>query len=193
MRRPALAGALALAVITTACGNHTSSGFHPNGNATAADPGTTSSTGTDTPNSTNATPDSNASPASATPESALAAYRNYQRVYEQAYENNDSGALNSVAMNPLLSIITTDIRKIKSRSEIWRFHNVLNPKVQGHSSDSSSVVILDCVHTLGAYRYSAKTGARLSSWRSGSHLYQAIMRFTDGTYKISDATQGRPC
>ncbi|MCO5972064.1 hypothetical protein [Actinoallomurus soli] len=128
-----------------------------------------------------------------TPQSALTAYREYQRMYEQAYETNDTSRLDAVAMDPLLSIIEKDVERIRRQGVFWRFHNVLNPRVQGGSKDDSTVVILDCVRTLGSYRFSAKTGRRLAAWRDGSNLYQAIMRYTDGTYKISDATEGRKC
>ncbi|MEV5708344.1 hypothetical protein [Actinoallomurus sp. NPDC052274] len=128
-----------------------------------------------------------------TPQSALAAYREYQRIYEQAYETNDPSGLGAVAMDPLLSSIDKNIAKITRQGVFWRFHNVLNPQVQGRSKDDSIVVILDCVRTLGSYRFSAKTGKRLASFHDGSHLYQAIMRYADGTYKISDATEGRKC
>ncbi|MCO6006579.1 hypothetical protein NE236_16460 [Actinoallomurus purpureus] len=132
-------------------------------------------------------------PVPRSPSSALAAYREYQRMYEQAYESNDTSRLDTVAMDPLLSIIDKDVEKIQHQGVFWRFHNVLNPRVQGRTNDDSVVVILDCVRTLGAYRFSARTGKRLGSWRDGSHLYQAVMRYSDGTYKISDATEGRKC
>lgn len=128
-----------------------------------------------------------------TPQSALAAYRTYQRVYEQVYETGNAAALNSVAIDPQLSLITKDLASVQAEGVIWRFHNVLNPRVQGRSADDSTVVILDCVQTLGAYRFSAKTGKRLSAWRGGNYLYQAIMRFADGSWKISEARQGRKC
>ncbi|WP_345354251.1 hypothetical protein [Actinoallomurus liliacearum] len=146
----------------------------------------------DAPVNTAGGPASNG-PLPRTPQSAVVAYREYQRMYEQAYETNDTSRLDTVAMDPLLSIIEKDVAKIQRQGVFWRFHNVLNPQVQGGSKDDSVVVILDCVRTLGSYRFSARTGKRLAAWRDGSHLYQAVMRYSDGTYKISDATEGRKC
>jgi len=101
--------------------------------------------------------------------------------------------LNAVAMDPLLAQVSQDVADVRAKGLIWRFHNVLNPGVQGRSKDGSAVVILDCVHTLGAYKFDAKTGKRLNAWRGGSRQYQAIMRFAGNTWKISDARQGGKC
>lgn len=189
MRFRMCVGTLMLAGLLAGCGERDPGGFHPSGRAPAADPSAASATGGASPTGT---PGGDA-PVAKTPESALAAYRTYQRVYEQVAETQDTGALNAVATDPLLTVITGDVAKARKQGVFWRFHNVLNPRVQGSSPDNSTIVILDCVRTLGSYRYSAKTGKRLGSWHDGSHLYQAIMRFTDGAYKISDATQGRKC
>jgi hypothetical protein len=187
MRFRTSVGTLMLASLLTACGGRASGGFHPSGQVASGGSGTTSAA----PGAGSA----GATPAAAlrTPAAALAAYREYQRVYEQAFATNDTSALGGVATNPLLSIIVKNIRKARTQGVVWQFHNVLNPRVQGRSKDDSTVVILDCVQTLGSYRFSAKTGKRLNSWHNGNNLYQAIMKFADGTYKISDATQGRSC
>ncbi|GAB3986331.1 hypothetical protein GCM10029978_101570 [Actinoallomurus acanthiterrae] len=200
MRFRLCVGTLTLVGLLTACGGHASGGFHPSGQVLPDSP-TTSSSGTSAPQSdgTAGTADPGSSPATGggplprTPQSALTAYREYQRMYEQAYESNDTSRLDAVAMDPLLSIIDKDVANIQRQGVFWRFHNVLNPRVQGGSKDDSIVVIIDCVRTLGSYRFSAKTGKRLAAWHDGSNLYQAIMRYTDGTYKISDATEGRKC
>jgi hypothetical protein len=181
-------GTLTLVGLLAGCGDRHPGGFHPSGQAPAAGSGASSAGGV-SPAGTASADD----PAARTPESALAAYRNYQHVYEQVAETQNTRALGAVATDPLLSVITKDVAKAKRQGVFWSFHNVLNPRVQGSSADNSTIVILDCVRTLGSYRYSAKTGKRLGSWNEGSHLYQAIMRFTDGVYKISDATQGRKC
>ncbi len=180
MRFRLCVGTLMLASLLTACGNRTSSGFHPSGQA----PPTSSS-------SAHAT--APAGTAVRTPASALAAYRDYQRVYEQAYETGDPTPLHAVAVDPQLTSVAKDVAHVRAKGVIWRFHNVLNPKVQGRSKDDSTVVVLDCVQTLGAYRFSAKTGRRLDAWRGGTHLYQAIMKFDNGSWKISDGRQGGTC
>jgi hypothetical protein len=198
MRFRLCVGSLIVVSLLTACGSRAAGGFHPSGqvvsDGASAAPSASSATAPQ--------PDGTAGPTGApsaggplprTPQSALAAYREYQRMYEQAYETNDTSRLDAVAMDPLLSIIDKDVAKIRRQGAFWRFHNVLNPTIQGRSKDDSIVVILDCVRTLASYKFSAKTGKRLGSWRDGRHLYQAIMRYTDGTYKISDATEGRKC
>jgi hypothetical protein len=96
-------------------------------------------------------------------------------------------------MDPLLTTISKDIASVRAKGLIWRFHNVINPHIQGSSADGSTVVILDCLKALGAYKYDAKTGKRLSSWRGGTSQYQAIMRYSSNIWKISDATEGGKC
>jgi hypothetical protein len=145
------AGALLLVSTLAACGARPSAGgFHPHGSAPP-------------PEAPVAAPQ-RAAPSTAQ-RSALAAYRSYQLAYEKAYQTNDARGLNAVAMDPLLSQVTRDVARIRDEGVIWRFHNVLNPQVQGRSKDGSKVVIVDCVHTLGAYRFNAKTGKRLNAWR----------------------------
>jgi hypothetical protein len=179
--------------LLAACGGRASGGgFHPSGKA----PADGSSTGPSTRGSGSAsdgTTPGAGGPAPKTPQSALAAYRSYQHAYERAYETSDVSVLYPVAMDPLLSKISQDVATIHGDGLIWRFHNVLNPKIQGTSTDGSSVAILDCVKTLGAYKYDAKTGQRLSSWRGGTIEYQAIMRYSDDSWKISEATEGGKC
>jgi hypothetical protein len=123
----------------------------------------------------------------------LARYRAYQRAYEKAYETNNPAGLTAYTMDPLLGIIADDLRKTAAKGEIWRFHNVLNPRIQGRSQTRSTVFVIDCLRTLAAYRFSARTGKRLGAFRGGAHAYQAVLRYTDGTWKISNATQGQKC
>jgi hypothetical protein len=198
MRFRKCVGPLVLTGLLAACGSRAQTGgFHPNGQASGDGSSTASSGGTDASSgASGATPGTSAVPGAPmprTPQSALAAYRGYQLTYELAYENNDPSRLTAVAVDPLLTIITQDINKIRAAGHIWRFHNVLNPHVQGTSADGSSVVILDCVRTLGSYQFSAKTGRRLGSYRGGTAVYQATMRYTDSTWKISQATEGEKC
>jgi hypothetical protein len=183
-----------LAGLLAACGGRTAGGgFHPSGQAAADGSSTASSPGATGTAGSSAGTSGAGGPAPMTPQSALAAYRGYQLAYERAYENNDASVLNAVATDPLLSKISQDVAAVHAQGLIWRFHNVLNPKVQGSSTDGAEVVILDCVKTLGAYKFDAKTGKRLSSWRGGTAEYQAIMRYSDNTWKISEATEGGKC
>lgn len=198
MRFRKCVGPLVLMGLLAACGSRTDSGgFHPSGQAPADRSSTASSTGTGGTSGSagdagNGSPVAGA-PAPRTPQAALAAYRGYQFAYERAYENNDPGLLNPVAMDPLLSKVARDIDDVRGQGVIWRFHNVLNPQIQGGSKDGTSVVILDCVTTLGSYKFDARTGRRLGSWRGGTAEYQAIMRYSDDTWKISEATEGGKC
>jgi hypothetical protein len=188
-------GTLLLMGLLAACGGRASGGgFHPSGQAPADGSPTVPPAGASgSAGSSGGTTPGAGGPMPKTPQSALAAYRGYQLTYELAYENNDPSLLNPVAMDPLLSIISRDINKIRGQGFVWRFHNVLNPHVQGASADGSSVVILDCVKTLGSYQFSAKTGKRIGSWRGGTAAYQATMRYSDSTWKISEATEGGKC
>ena len=189
-------GPLVLTGLLAACGGRTDGGgFHPSGQAPADGSSTTAPTGSGGATGTagdDGAPGAGA-PAPMTPQSALATYRSYQLAYEKAYETNDPSVLGPVAMEPLLGTITKDMAAIRAQGIIWRFHNVLNPHVQGKSADGSSVTIIDCLKTIGAYKYDAKTGRRLSSWRGGTGLYQAVMRYSDNVWKISDATRGGKC
>jgi hypothetical protein len=176
-------GTLVLASVLAACGDRTPSGFHPSGHAPSGDLATPAASGGTT----------SAGPTGATPQSALAAYRHYQQVYEQIYQTGDIAPLRAVAMDPQLSAVAKDVSDVRGQGVIWRFHNTLNPKIQGQARDGLTVVVLDCVQTLGAYRFSAKTGKRLGAWRGGTYLYQAIMKFDNGSWKISDGRQGGKC
>lgn len=195
MRFRKCVGPLVLMGLLAACGSRTDGGgFHPSGQSSGDGSSTTpSAAASGSAGASAGTTPGTGGPMPKTPQSALAAYRGYQLAYEMAYENNDPSLLNAVAMDPLLSIITRDISKIRSQGVIWRFHNVLNPHVQGNSSDGSSVVILDCVKTLGSYQFNAKTGKRMGSFRGGTAAYQATMRYSDSTWKISEATEGEKC
>ncbi len=189
-------GTLMLVGMLAACGKPASGGgFHPSGQAPADGGSAASSSGADSGASgaSGAGTPGVGSPAPKTPQSALAAYRGYQLAYEKAYDTNDVSVLDPVAMDPLLATISRDLASVRAKGLIWRFHNIVNPKVQGTSTDGSSVVILDCVRTLGSYKYDAKTGRRLAAWRGGTALYQATMRYAGTTWKISEATEGGKC
>lgn len=187
-------GTLLLVGLVAACGGRTQSGgFHPSGKPPAGSPTSASSGSAAHGSGAIDTNPGVGTPSPKTPQSALAAYRAYQLAYEQAYLNDDARLLNPVAMDPLLTVVAKDIASVHADGVIWRFHNVLNPKIQGTSNDGSTVVILDCVRTLGSYKFSAKTGRRLGSWRGGTSEYQAIMRYSANIWKISEATEAGTC
>lgn len=183
-----LACSLAATATVTACGGAGDAGsFRPQGKAQSAVPA----------------PSGGAAAGGAAPPATLTTaqidrqvldrYRAYQRAYEHAYETNTPAGLTAYAMDPLLGIIAADLRKLAAKGQIWRFHNVLNPKVEGRTQHGSIVFVVDCVRTLGAYRFSAKTGKRLDAFRGGTRAYRALMRYTAGTWKISNATEGQKC
>jgi hypothetical protein len=185
------AGVLVLAGSLAACGSPRQAGtVRPAGQPQSAPPATSGAPG-------------GASQAAAPPATmtiaqvntqVLTRYRAYQEAYEQAYATGDPKDLAAVAMDPVLTRVSKDARRTLNKGEIWRFHNVLNPHVQGRSKDNGIVIVIDCIRTLSSYRYSAATGKRLGSWPGGNtYLYQAVMRFTGDTWKISDATQGKKC
>ena len=194
MRFRKCVGTLLLVGLLAACGGRTEGGgFHPSGKA-PADGESTASSGSAAGGTGGV--DANpgvGTPAPKTPQSALAAYRAFQLAYEKAYQTNDASVLNPVAMDPLLTRTSSDIASVRAKGLIWRFHNVINPQVQGSSTDGSTVVVLDCLKTLGAYKFDAKTGKRLSSWRGGTVEYQATMRYSSNIWKISDAIEGGKC
>ncbi|MEU6039299.1 hypothetical protein ABZ801_28240 [Actinomadura sp. NPDC047616] len=183
-RRARLAVALTAITATASCGGSSSGGaFQPSGTFG----------GPSAPPATTAAPPPSALPTAQVDQTVLQRYREYQRVYKQVYETNDPAPLAAVATDPLLTDVTQDVEKTRSKGEIWRFTNVLNPKIQGRSTDGTQVIVLDCVRTLGAYRYSARTGERLGSLPGGTALYQVFMRYDAGTWKASKATLGKKC
>lgn len=197
MRFRKCVGTLLLVSLVAACGGRTEGGgFHPSGKAPSGGSSVGSETSPGSAASGSGAVDTNpgvGTPSPKTPQSALAAYRAYQLAYERAYENNNASLLNPVAMDPLLTTISKDIASVSADRFIWRFHNVINPQVQGTSADGSTVVILDCLETIGAFKYDAKTGKRLGSFRGGTSQYQATMRYSSNIWKISDGTKGGKC
>jgi predicted small lipoprotein YifL len=181
-------GALLLACSLAACGSSGDAGaFQPAGKPQSA------------PSTASGAPDGDgvAAPSGMTTaqidRQVLDRYRAYQKAYERAYETNNPSGLDAYAMDPLLATIVTDLKKTAAKGEIWRFHNVFNPRIQGRSKTGATVFVIDCLQTLGASRFSAKTGKRLGSFRGGARAYQAIMRYVDGTWKISNGTEGQKC
>lgn len=194
MRFRKCVGPLVLMGLLAACGSRADGGgFHPSGQTQSDGPSVASSASQSGSDGASGGDSGAGAPQPKTPQSALAAYRSYQLAYEQAYKNNDSGVLDPVAMDPLLAKVTQDIENVRRQGISWHFHNVLNPKIQGAGADGSSVVILDCVTTLGSYKFDARTGKRLGLWRGGNAVYQATMRYSGGAWKISEATEGGKC
>ncbi|MFV2214857.1 hypothetical protein ACFHW2_32070 [Actinomadura sp. LOL_016] len=120
-------------------------------------------------------------------------YREYQKVYKQAYEKNDPSELASVATDPLLSQVTGDVRATEAEGEIWRFTNTHNPRVYAKSTDSTKVYVIDCIRTLAGYRYSATTGERLGGGPGDAHLYRSTVQWDSGTWKVAASVRDRTC
>src|SRR5262245_5115885 len=174
-------GALVLTCSLAACGSSGDAGtFQPAGQPQSAAPAPSAASGADS--------DAAAPPATLTKaqidKQVLARYRAFQQAYEQAHQTNSPAGLATYVMDPLLATITEELRKTAAKGEVWQFHNVLNPRIQGRSKTGATVFVIDCLHTLGAYRFSARTGKRLGSFGGAAHAYQAVMRYVDGTWKI---------
>ncbi|MBE1534231.1 hypothetical protein [Actinomadura algeriensis] len=120
-------------------------------------------------------------------------YREYQKVYKQAYDKNDPSELASVATDPLLSQVTDDIEATEAEGEIWRFTNTHNPRVYAKSTDSTKVYVIDCIRTLAGYRYSATTGERLGGGPGDAYLYRSTVQWTSGTWKVAASVRDRAC
>ena len=126
----------------------------------------------------------------------LSRYRAYQKAYETAYATGDPDPLAEVTTDPLLSIITEDVQAtFKDRKgAVWRFHNLLNPRIGSRSADLSSIVVVDCVRTLGAYKFSAKTGKRIGGTdKSSTYTYQVRLQYDGTTWKAAEARKGKRC
>ncbi|MDX6738666.1 hypothetical protein [Actinocorallia sp. A-T 12471] len=121
-------------------------------------------------------------------------YRLYQKTYEQAYATGDPTPLADVATDPLLTIITKDVTKTHNAGHIWRFRNLLNPKIQKRSSNLTKIAVIDCIRTLGAFRFSAKTGKRTGGTKKSTTFGYSVIFVYDGTtWNASEAKKGKPC
>ncbi|MER7542454.1 hypothetical protein ABTW95_05540 [Spirillospora sp. NPDC127506] len=123
----------------------------------------------------------------------LKRYRAYQDAYKKAYDTNDPSGLAAVAMDPLLTEVTEDVEATKAKGVVWRFTNTFNPRVYARSKDSTKVYVIDCVSTLAAYRYSAKTGKRIEQLPGGSFVYRATVAYDSGTWKVAANVRDRQC
>ncbi|WP_157432923.1 hypothetical protein [Actinomadura rifamycini] len=183
--RTSSACATALVLVLAGCGTSGTSGGD-------LDPTGTFATG---PASapTRAAPAPSAVPTARLYKTVLDRYREYQKVYKQAYEKNDPSRLASVALDPLLTQVTDDIEATRAEGEIWRFTNTHNPRVYAKSTDSTKVYVIDCIRTLAGYRYSATTGERLGGGPGDAYLYRSTVQWDSGTWKVAASVRDRAC
>jgi hypothetical protein len=164
------------------------------GNAGSKNPGTFNPAGTAQPQT--------ATVATATPTpqtdaeinaAALEQYKKFQETYRTVYQTGDPAPLADVAVDPILSVVTKDVRATYAKHEIWRFTTVLNPKVGWRSEDRTSVLIYDCIRTLSAWKFSTKTGKRLGGGPGGTHVYRARLRYDGIGWKVAEGLSGKKC
>ncbi|MEU8122680.1 hypothetical protein AB0C21_28555 [Spirillospora sp. NPDC049024] len=120
-------------------------------------------------------------------------YRAYQAAYKKAYETNDPSGLADVATDPLLTEVTNDVEAVKAKGVIWRFTNTFNPRVYARSKDGTKVYVIDCVRTLAAYRFSAKTGERLNGGPGVAHIQRTTLQYESGVWKAAATAQDKQC
>ncbi|WP_157431380.1 hypothetical protein [Actinomadura hibisca] len=173
----------------TACGQEkaSSGALNPNGTFDSASPapsGSAPPTGTAHPSSL-PTPQVN--------QDVLSRYREFQKVYKQVYERNDATDLATVAVDPVLTNVTRDVEKVKAANQVWRFTLVTNPKVYARAKDGLTVYVVDCLRTLGSYRFSTKTGKRTGGGPGGAFVYRTAVRYDSGTWKVSDSIRDEKC
>ncbi|ACY96725.1 MULTISPECIES: hypothetical protein [Thermomonospora] len=123
----------------------------------------------------------------------LQSYAAYQKAYKKAYETNDPSPLSEVATDPLLTTLTEDIERTRAKGVIWRFVNISNPRVYARSDDGYTVYVVDCMRTLAAYRFSAKTGKRLGGGPGGTYQYRTAVTYESGAWKVSNTKRDKPC
>ncbi|MBC6457794.1 hypothetical protein [Actinomadura sp. HBU206391] len=125
----------------------------------------------------------------------IAQYKRFQKVYETSFAMNDTSELAGVATEPILGQLLRTAQRARSQGIFWRYHNVLNPKLASITEDGRQAVVLDCVQTLGTFKYDARTGRRLTANETvGQTRYRALMRLVGGTWKLSDSrSEVRKC
>lgn len=172
-------GGFALAALVAGCGGQGAAGtFRPaggsdGGSAPGGTGGTAAPVAVDTP--------------ALTP-TVLAQYRRFQRVYETSFAMNDTSELAGVTTEPLLSELARTAEQARTKGVYWRYHNVLNPRLVQITADGRTAVVADCVRTLGAYKYDARTGKQLVARdTSGLARYRAVMTLVGTTWKVSSA------
>ncbi|GAA2075815.1 hypothetical protein [Actinomadura alba] len=180
-----LLGGLGLAIAVAGCGGSGSAGtFRPSGDAGGRSPTGAAPAGTPGPVDT-----------AALSPTIIAQYKRFQKVYETSFADNDTSELAGVATEPILGQLMRTAERARSQGIVWRYHNVLNPRLALITKDGRQAVVLDCVYTLGAFKYDARTGRQLTANRTGGHTrYRALMRLVDGTWKLSDSrSEVRKC
>jgi hypothetical protein len=178
-----------LSTLIAGCGGSGSAGtFHPAGDTTGRPP-----SGTPAASPVQGTPVAVDTPALAP--TIVSRYRRFQQVYEAASGSNDPAQLQEVATEPILSSLTQEIEESRRKGDIWRFHNAINPKLAAITSDGRHAIVLDCLHTLGAFTYDAESGEQTAAYRKGGYTkYRAVMKLDGGTWKLSQAAdQGNRC
>lgn len=199
-----LAGGLTLAVVLAGqlagCGKSGKGTFHPSGSVSSASDrpvvaGPSGTTGSVSASNGTASP-LPAPSTMTTPQlktSVLDTYRAYMAAYEAAYETNDPSGLGPYAMDPVLGRVTAELQAQAKAGVIWRFHNVLNPQLQGETKDRTLVLVLDCVQDLGSYEYSLANGARIATKQAANNYFQAEVKYVQGGWKVSDTKVGNRC
>jgi hypothetical protein len=120
-------------------------------------------------------------------------YRAYQAAYKKAYETNDPAALTDVAVDPLLTEVTNAVEDVRDKGEIWRFTSTFNPRVYARSTYFTKVYVIDCIHTLASYRYSAKTGKRIDGGPGDAYLFRTTLQYGSGTWKAAAFVRDKKC
>jgi len=186
-------------IVVSGCGSKTNGGgFAPAGggsptSTTSGPTPTTSSSAASSAASQSALPTPSTMTTAQLKRSVLDAYKAYMAAYERAYEINSTSELSQYAVDPILGRVTKDIQADAAKHVIWRFHNVLNPRLQGWSTDQALVVVLDCVQNLGWYKYSLATGAKIGSKNLGNSYYQTHVKYVQGVWKIADVKVAGRC
>lgn len=186
LRPVLLLGVLVLSLVLSlaACGGGTSSGtFQPNGSLAGNTP----------PASAPDAQAPSALPTAQVNKTVLARYAEFRRVYSQAYRSNDPARLAAVAVDPILAETTRSIESFQAKNEVWRFTTVSNARIYGRSRDGLTVYVIDCLRTLGAYRYSLRTGKRIGTIPEESSLHRTAVRYVQGTWKVSDSVRDKRC
>ncbi|GAA3199382.1 hypothetical protein [Actinocorallia longicatena] len=91
--------------------------------------------------------------------SVLAAYREFQRVFESALATNDPGEIASVAGPPVAGNLIAQVERQGREGVVRRSHSALNPRIVRIRRGRAEV--LDCVTASGFSTYDAGTGRRL--------------------------------
>ncbi len=125
--------------------------------------------------------------------SALTSYRAYHAAVQTAYERNDASGLPNVAIDPILRRVTRDVNETTAKGVVWRFVNVLSPRIYAQSPDRTTIFIADCLRTLAGYRFSLATGKRTASAPGKAYVYRTAVHLESGRWLVADAVRDREC